>query len=157
MIRKPLIAVVVAAALGVPTGAAAESSTLAVAKRGKLEVLSSAIVKHKSVEMRGGWRNDNQPCSTERRLFVKATIERKSLNPVGGSGASYFRVTRSVMNCAEGGPNPGFRLVPSDGVQAACPDGRWKRGHYRFTTLTRHLASGLTSIATLNLTKRRPC
>jgi hypothetical protein len=157
MIRRTLIAVVVAGALGLPTGAAAEPSTLAVAKLGKLKVLSSVIFKRKSVEMRGGWRNDNQPCSTERRLFVRATIKRKSLNPAGGSGASFFRVTRSVMNCAEGGPNLGFRLVPSDGVQTACPDGRWKRGHYRFTTLTRHRASGLTSVATLRLTRRRAC
>jgi hypothetical protein len=62
------------------------------------------------------------------------------------------------MNCAEDSPNLGFKLRPSGlGIRAACPDGRWKRGRYRFETRTRHLASDVTSVATLELTRRGAC
>ena len=70
------------------------------------------------------------PCTTSRRLRVHAEIQRTAGNNGSGIGMSD---AGPVMNCAEGGPNFGFTLSPSD-AGMACPDGSWKRGRYDFLT-----------------------
>jgi hypothetical protein len=157
MIRKTLIGVVVAGALALPTAAAAETSTIAVAKRGSLNVLSSVVFTSKGVDMMGGWFNTNRSCLAERRLRVSVEFTRTRLN--GSHAATVFdRVTGRVMNCAEGGPNFGFQFLASDFSRGlACPNGRWRPGRYDFKTRTRHLASGVVSVATLSLTRRTAC
>jgi hypothetical protein len=157
MIRKTLVAGVVAGALVLPAGASAETSTFSVAKWGALNVVSSVVFTRTGVDMMGGWFHTQQPCSLERRLRVWVTFTRT--RPNGSHGATVFdSVTRRVMNCAEGGPNLGFHFRAADFSRGlACPDGRWKPGRYDFQTRTRHLASGLLSVATLSVFKRAAC
>jgi hypothetical protein len=149
-------AVAVAAALGalaLPTAAAAETSVFAEAKKGDLRVLSSVLLTRKAVDMMGGWLNESKPCATERRLRVVVRIFRTR----GGSTNQFSdRVTAKRMNCAEGGPNLGFQFDASD-TGFACPNGAWKPGRYDFVTRTRHLASGVVSVASLGWVKRGAC
>jgi hypothetical protein len=89
MIRKTLIAVVVAGALGVPTGAAAETSKLEVAKRGTLKVLSSVIVKHKAVEMMAdGSTTTSHAARNEDCTSGSRSPERASAPTAGGTLSS---------------------------------------------------------------------
>jgi len=133
--------------------AAADPGTFGVARDGQLTVSSSVLVSNKGVEMMGGWTNDAQSCSLERRLRVKILIERTR-----GDVSQVMGDERSgpVMNCAEGGPNFGFQLTAAD-AGMACPDGSWRPGRYDFVTDTFHRARGLRAIATLFFRETDPC
>jgi hypothetical protein len=150
MSRKVFTALVVVGALALPATAGAEISTFSEAKLGELRVLSSVLLTRGAVDMMGGWLNEARPCTAERRLRVVARIYRTRGNATSVTGDN---VTRRMMNCAEGGPNLGFQFD----ARFACPDGSWKPGRYEFVTRTRHLASGLVSVASLGWTKRKPC
>ena len=137
-----------------PGGSAAmDPGTFATARHGQLIVSSSVLVTGRAVEMMGGWTNDAQQCSLERRLNVRVLIDR-----VRGGDTERFsdQTSGMVENCAEGGPNFGFQLRASD-VGMACPDGTWRPGRYDFVTNTRHQARGLRAIATLFFRETDAC
>lgn len=136
-----------------PATAVADPNTFSSAKRGSLLVSSSVLVANKSVDMMGGWVNENVSCRADRRLTVKILIDR-----VRGSHTDRVqrKKTGRVTNCAEGGPNFGFSLRAAD-VGMACPDGSWKPGRYDFVTDTRHHASRLRTIGTLFFRISDPC
>lgn len=153
MSRKAVIVAAVLGALALPTTAAAETSVFAEAKKGDLRVLSSVLLTNRAVDMMGGWLNESQPCTTERRLRVTVRIFRTR----GGSTAVFGdNVTAKRMNCAEGGPNLGFQFDASD-TGFACPNGTWRPGRYEFITRTRHLASDVLAVASLGWVDRTPC
>lgn len=146
---------VVAAMLAIAPGASAvlAPGTFASARDGQLTVSSSILVSGRAAEMMGGWTNDAQPCSRERRLIVTIAIERVR----GGTDQGFAGQTSGrVMNCAEGGPNFGFQVQASD-AGMACPDGTWRRGRYDFVTNTLHRARGLRAIASLFFRETDPC
>jgi hypothetical protein len=153
MSRRPFAAAAALVALAIPTAAAAETSVFAEAKKGQLRVLSSILLTRKAVDMMGGWLHGGQPCTTERRLRVVVKVFRSR-----GGTTNDFRdsVTAKRMNCAEGGPNLGFQLDAAD-TGFACPNGAWKPGRYDFVTKTKHLASGVVSVASLGWNKRAAC
>lgn len=156
MSRTALTATVVLAALALalPTAAAAETSTFAEARRGDLRVLSSVIVTRTAVDLMGGWLNDAKPCTAERRLRVTVTIHRTR----GNTGAAVSQeITRRRANCAEGGPNLGFQIDAETEPNFACSNGSWKPGRYDFITKTKHLRTGVVSVASLSWVKRRTC
>lgn len=155
MSRKLFTALVVVGALALPGTAGAEIATFSEAKRGNLRVLSSVLLTRGAVEMMGGWLNTARPCTAERRLRVVARIYRTRGN---SSSVTGDRVTRRVMNCAEGGPNLGFQFdAETTEPRLACPNGSWRPGRYDFVIRTKHLASGLVSVASLSWTKRKRC
>jgi hypothetical protein len=155
MSRKPFTVLAVVGALALPGTAGAEISTFSEATLGKLRVLSSVVLTRGAVDMMGGWLNTARPCTAERRLRVVARIYRSRGNSTSVTGDN---VTRRMMNCAEGGPNLGFHFdAETTEPRFACPDGSWKPGRYDFITRTKHLASGLVSVASLGWTKREPC
>ena len=153
MRRTSLVIATLVAALALSATAGAEINSFAEARRGTLHVLSSVLVSGHSVDMRGGWFNTSLPCTTSRRLRVHAEIQRTAGNNGAAIGMSD---TGAVMNCAEGGPNFGFTLSPSD-AGMACPNGSWKPGRYDFSTRTRHVRSGVVAIASLSWTKSKAC
>lgn len=153
MSRKAVAVAAAFGALALPTAAAAETSVFAEAKKGDLRVLSSVLLTRKAVDMMGGWLNESKPCTAERRLRVVVRIFRTRGN---SSAVTGNQITRKRMNCAEGGPNLGFQFDASD-TGFACPNGAWKPGRYDFVTRTRHLASGVVSVASLGWVKRRAC
>ena len=153
MRRTSLVIAVLIAALALSATAGAGVSAFAEARRGSLHVLSSVLVSAKSVDMRGGWFNESLSCTTSRKLRVHVQVQRTTAHSSGGVGMVKIG---GVTNCAEGGPNFGFTLSPSD-AGMACPDGSWKRGHYDFLTRTRHVRSGVVAVASLNWTKREAC
>lgn len=147
------MAVTAAAFALAPAAAMADPNTFASARQGALLVSSSVLVANRSVDMMGGWINENVPCNADRRLTVRILIDR-----VRGSNTDRARrkKTGRVTNCAEGGPNFGFTLTATD-VGMACPDGSWKPGRYDYVTDTRHHASGLRTIGTLFFRVSDPC
>jgi hypothetical protein len=153
MSRKAVMVAAVLGALALPTAAAAETSVFAEAKKGDLRVLSSVLLTNRAVDMMGGWLNESQPCTTERRLRVTVRIFRTRGNSTGVFGDN---VTAKRMNCAEGGPNLGFQFDASD-TGFACPNGTWRPGRYEFITRTRHLASNVLSVASLGWRERGAC
>jgi hypothetical protein len=132
---------------------ATDPGTFAAARDGQLTVASSVLVTARAVEMMGGWTNDSQQCSLERRLNVRILIDR-----VRGGNTDRFtdQTSGMVENCAEAGPNFGFQLQASD-VGMACPDGSWRPGRYDFVTNTLHRARGLRAIATLFFRETEAC
>jgi hypothetical protein len=153
MSRKALITTVAVAALALPASAAAETTAFSEAKRGDLRVFSSVLLTNRAVDLMGGWLNEAQPGTTERRLRVTVRIFRTRGNSTAVFGDN---VTAKRMNCAEGGPNLGFQYDASD-TGFACPGGAWKPGRYEFITRTRHLASDVLSVASLGWVKRGAC
>jgi hypothetical protein len=153
MRRTSFVIATLVAALALSATASAEINSFAEARRGSLHVLSSVLVSGHSVDMRGGWFNTSLSCTTSRRLRVHAEIQRTAGNNGAAIGMSD---TGPVMNCAEGGPNFGFTLSPSD-AGMACPNGSWKPGRYDFLTKTRHVRSGVVAIATLSWTRSKAC
>jgi hypothetical protein len=153
MRRTLLVIAVLTAALALNATASAAINAFAEARRGNLHVLSSVLVSAKSVDMRGGWFNESLSCSTSRKLRVHVQVQRTTAHSSGGVA---MVKTGGVMNCAEGGPNFGFTLSPTD-AGMACSDGSWKRGHYDFLTRTRHVRSDVIAVASLNWTKRKAC
>jgi hypothetical protein len=153
MRRTSLVIAVLVAGLALSATAGAEINSFAEARRGSLHVLSSVLVSGHSVDMRGGWFNTSRPCTTSRRLHVRAEIQRTTAH---SSAITGMEKTGRVMNCAEGGPNFGFTISPSE-AGMACPNGSWKPGRYDFLTRTRHVRSGVVAVATLGWTKKKAC
>jgi hypothetical protein len=154
--RKLMTCIALAALFGatVPALASAEPGTFATARKGSLDVTSSIFVTSKAVTLLGGWTDESKPCTAFRAIRVRGEIHFTRPN---GTGQHRIRTRRrAMMNCAEGGPNFGFSRTAA-GAGMACPDGRWKPGRYDFVTRTRHLASGLLSIASLSLVRRGAC
>ena len=153
MRRTSLVVAVLVAALALSATAGAEINSFAEARRGSLHVLSSVLVSGHSVDMRGGWFNTSLSCTTSRRLRVHAEIQRTTAHSGAITGMAK---TGRVMNCAEGGPNFGFTISPSE-AGMACPNGSWKPGRYDFLTRTRHVRSGVVAVASLGWTKKKAC
>lgn len=154
--QKLMMCIALAAlfAATVPALASAEPATLAIARNGSLDVISSIFVTSKAVTQLGGWTDESKPCTAFRALRVTTEIFRTRPNGTGQHRIKTIR--RAMMNCAEGGPNLGFdRTAASVGL--ACPDARWKPGRYDFTTRTKHLASGLVALGTLSWIRRGTC
>jgi hypothetical protein len=154
MRRTSLVVAVLVAVLALSATAGAEFNSFAEARRGSLHVLSSVLVSGHSVDIRGGWFNTSLSCTTSRRLRVRAEIQRTTAHSSAITGTAK---TGRVMNCAEGGPNFGFTISPSEAAGMACPDGSWKRGGYDFLTRTRHVRSGVVAVATLSWRNREAC
>ncbi len=154
--RGVLAAATVGAAILVAApvaSAAIDPGTFAIARDGQLIVSSSVLVTGRAVEMMGGWTNDAQQCSLERRLNVRVLIDRVR---AGNTTRFTDQTSGRVQNCAEGGPNFGFQLQAAD-VGMACPDGSWRPGRYDYVTNTLHRARGLRAIATLFFRETDPC
>lgn len=153
MSRTTMTVAALLVALAVPSVAAAETTAFGQAKRGNLHVFSSIIKTWRAVDMMGGWLNESQSCTLNRRLRVKVEIFRSR-----GNRGDFFedRITRRRMNCAEGGPNLGFNITARE-AGFACSNGRWKPGRYDFLIRTKHLASGISSLAVLHLRMHRAC
>jgi hypothetical protein len=137
------------------TAAAAgpEKTAFGIARSGDLQVSSSAIMLPRAAELRGGWLNEAVPCTETRTLRVTVEINWSR----GSATRSITRTrTRTVENCAEGGPNVGFTLnARANGF--ACPNGLWRPGDYSFTTTTVEEATGLEAAAVLILTRTARC
>ena len=153
MHRPALVIAVLAAALLLSATAASAPATFGEARQGGLHVISSVLWANRSVDMRGGWFNNDVSCLANRRLHVEIEIQRTRGSSNSGFGAVK---TGPVMNCAEGGPNFGFTISPTQ-AGMACPNGTWRPGRYDLLTRTRHVRTGLTALATLSLTRRQAC
>lgn len=124
------------------------------AQRGSLKIVSGVLLNPKGGEMKGVWLNMNEGCLVRRRLRVEIQIDLVS------AAAKTTRIKRSrsgnVENCAEGGPNFGYDLVPR-ALGMGCADGRWRPGRYSMTTETTDTRSGLIAQASLYHQITRRC
>jgi len=134
--------------------AAGEPEVFASSRIGNLDVTAGVLVSPKSVEMRGGWVDETQPCSQTRLLDVRAEVD---YIPFGQEGKRISRKrTFRTANCAEGGPNMGFTLTPK-GIGFGCPSGRWKPGRYHFTTVAVDHRKRLRAVASVGWAKPEAC
>jgi hypothetical protein len=134
--------------------AAGEPSTFAAARLGSLTVTSGVLVSPTAVEMRGVWEDTKRPCTSTRRLTVRAQVDR--VDAAGKTHRVIFTRSFKDANCAEGGPNVGFSLTAKMLV-SACPNGRWKPGIYTFVTTTAEPVRKLKAIASLSWPKPGHC
>ena len=153
MRRCVLVLVVATCALVAAGTASAQLSASSQAKVGHLHVLSTVMISKRSGDFLGGWYNTAVSCSATRRLRVDVTIDWQGANHGVAFGSA---VTGRRANCAEGGPNLGETVTARE-AGVACHDGSWKPGRYDFVTRTKHLRSGVVSVAELTWTKRKPC
>ena len=135
-----------ALAFAVPALSADEPGTYGVAQRGSLKVVSGVLLTPTGGEMKGVWLDEKQICLTRRTLRV--AIEIDLVSPAGTTTRVKRERKGLVDNCAEGGPNFGFDLVPK-ALGLGCANGRWKPGRYSMTTRTTHVRSGLVAAASL--------
>jgi hypothetical protein len=134
--------------------AAGEPEVFASSRIGSLSVTTGVLVAPKSVDMRGVWVDETQPCSQTRLLDVRAQVD---YIPFGGQGQRFERKrTFRTANCAEGGPNMGFTFTPK-AIGFGCPSGAWKPGRYHFTTVALDRRKRLRSVASVGWEKREPC
>ncbi len=116
------------------------------AQRGSLKIVSGVLLDPKGGAMKGVWLNMKEGCLVRRRLRVEIQIDLVS------AAGKTTRIKRSrsgnVENCAEGGPNFGYDLVPR-ALGMGCADGRWRPGLYSMTTKTTDTRSGLIAQASL--------
>jgi hypothetical protein len=140
-------------AAAAPDRAADEPSAYGMAQRGSFKVVSNVLLSPTGGEMKGVWLDGKRGCLDRRTLRVSIQID--LVSPAGKT----TRIKRSrqgaVDNCAEGGPNFGFDLVPK-AYKMACANGRWRPGRYALTTRTLDLRSGISANANLyhQITKR---
>ena len=150
---RTLLAFVVLA-LAVPALAADEPGTFGMAQRGSFKLVAGVILNDRGGEMKGVWLDAKQGCLARRALRVAISIDL-----VDASGKT-TRVKRSrsglVENCAEGGPNYGFDLVPRR-LGLGCASGRWKPGRYSMTTRVTDVRSELLAQASLYRQVTRAC
>lgn len=149
-----LAAVLFALAFAIPAAAADEPGTFGIAQRGSLKVVSGVLLSPTGGEMKGVWLDDRQGCLTRRTLRV--AIEIDLVSPAGKTTRVKRERKGLVDNCAEGGPNFGFDLVPK-ALGLGCASGRWKPGRYAMTTRTTHVRSGLVASASLYRQVTRKC
>lgn len=137
-----------------PATAAESPAAYAVAQQGSLKVVAAVLLSERGAELKGVWLDPKAGCHAARTLRVELTID------LVGAAAKTTRVRRSrrgvVQNCAEGGPNFGFDLVPRR-VGLGCASGRWKPGRYSITTRVTELRSGLVAVASLYRQVTRRC
>ena len=140
--------------LAAPALAADEPAAYGIAQRGSFKVVSAVLLNPTGGEMKGVWLDGKKGCLDTRRLQVSIQID--LVSPAGKT----TRVKRSragaVDNCAEGGPNFGYDLVPK-ALGMGCANGRWRPGRYSLTTKTTDLASGLSAQASLYRQVTRKC
>lgn len=145
---------IVALALAAPAGAADEPGTFGMAQRGSFKLVAGVLLNPTGGEMKGVWMDAKQECRARRTLSVSLSID--LVNAAGKT----TRVKRSrrgpVQNCAEGGPNFGFDLVPR-ALGLGCANGRWRPGLYSMTTRVRDVRSGLVAQASLYREVTRRC
>jgi hypothetical protein len=134
--------------------AADQPGTFGMAQRGSFKLVAGVLLSERGGEMKGVWIDAKQKCSIRRTLRVAVDID--LVNPNG----STTRVKRSrrgpVDNCAEGGPNFGFDLVPRK-LGLGCAGGRWKPGRYAMTTRVTDVRTGLVAQASLYRQVTRRC
>lgn len=148
-------ALVALAALAVVSAsfAADRPAATAVAQRGTLKVVSSALLGPRGGELKGVWLDSRKPCTSRRSLRVSYLVDL-----VAGGKTTRRRAARTglVQNCAEGGPNFGFD-VAARWLGMACPTGRWKPGRYAIVVRTFDAVSGLRAVAALYYQETRRC
>ena len=150
---RALFAVLV---LGLAASAAAADQPAAygLAQRGSLKVVSNVLISPTGGEMKGVWLDGKQGCLDRRTLRVAIQID--LVSPAGKTTRIRRSRTGFVDNCAEGGPNFGFDLVPRT-LGMGCANGRWRPGRYSLTTKVTHVASGLIAQASLYRQVTRRC
>jgi hypothetical protein len=145
---------VLALVLATPAVAADLPEATGMAQRGSLKVVSRVLLSATGGEMKGVWLDGKQSCLTKRALRISIQIDLVS------AAGTTTRITRartgSVDNCAEGGPNFGFDLLPRS-YRMACANGRWKPGRYSMIVKTTHVRSGLIAQASLYHQVTRRC
>jgi len=145
---------VLALALVAPASAADDPSAYGMAQLGSFKVVSGILLNPSGGEMKGVWLDGKRGCLDKRRLRVSMQIDLVSAN---GKTTRVKRArTAAVDNCAEGGPNFGFDLVPKS-LGMGCANGRWRPGRYSMTTKTTDLPSGLSAQASLYHQVTRRC
>ena len=87
---------------------------------------------------------------------LRISIQIDLVSAVGTTTRIKRARTRTVENCAEGGPNFGFDLLPRS-YKMGCANGRWKPGRYSMTVKTTHVRSGLIAQASLYHQVTRGC
>jgi hypothetical protein len=143
------------------TGAATASalaadlpSTIGVAERGTLKVVSNVLLTATGGEMKGVWLDRARPCRERRRLTVRLEID--LVKPNGATQRARYVKFGPVANCAEGGPNFGFDLRPR-ALGMGCADGSWAPGRYAITTRAVEGRTRLQASASLYRQVTRPC
>ena len=149
-----LVVLLVALTFALPASAADEPGAYGIAQRGTLKVVSGVLLMTAGGEMKGVWLDEMQGCRTRRTLRV--AIEIDLVSPAGTTTRVKRERKGLVDNCAEGGPNFGFDLVPK-ALGLGCANGRWKPGRYAMTTRTTHVRSGLVAAASLYRQVTRRC
>jgi hypothetical protein len=146
--------VLLALALVAPAAAADLPEATGMAQRGSLKVVSRVLLSPTGGEMKGVWLDAKQSCLTKRALTISIQID---LVSAAGTTTRIRRArTGSVDNCAEGGPNFGFDLLPRS-YGMGCASGRWKPGRYSMTVKTTHVRSGLIAQTSLYHQITRAC
>ena len=139
-----------------PAGAIAadQPGTFGMAQRGSFKLVAGVLLSERGGEMKGVWIDAKQKCNVRRTLRVALDID------LVGPNGSTTRVKRSrrgpVDNCAEGGPNFGFDLVPRK-LGLGCAGGRWKPGRYAMSTRVTDVRTGLVAQASLYRQVTRRC
>ena len=149
-----VLTAVLALVFAAPALAADDPSAYGMAQRGTFKVVSNVLLSPTGGEMKGVWLDGKRGCLDQRTLRVAIQID--LVSPAGKT----TRIKRSrrgpVDNCAEGGPNFGFDLVPK-AYRMACPNGRWKPGRYSLITRVTDVQSGLAAQASLYRQVTRKC
>jgi hypothetical protein len=134
--------------------AAGEPSVFAAARIGHLDVVSGVLVSPTSVDLRGVWVDETQPCTQTRLLDVKGVVD---YVPFGQQGKRVQRKrTFRTANCAEGGPNMGFTLG-AKAIGFGCANGRWKPGQYTFVTTSVDHRKRLRAVASVGWENKTNC
>jgi hypothetical protein len=140
--------------LAAPAAAADEPGTFGMAQRGSFKLVAGVLLNPLGGEMKGVWLDARKGCLAKRTLRVSISID---LVNAAGRTTRVKRTRRgNVDNCAEGGPNFGFDLVPRS-LGLGCAGGRWKPGRYSMTTRVTDVKTGLLAQASLYRQVTRRC
>lgn len=159
MLRKPVLTLVALVLLTVVVGSAAaavpeEPVAFAMAQRGSFKLVANVLLSERGAEMKGVWLDAREGCLRKRTLRVAILVD------LVNAAAKTTRVRRTrtgrVDNCAEGGPNFGFDLVPRR-IGLGCANGRWKPGRYSLVTRVTDVSTGLVAQASLYRQVTRRC
>ena len=155
MLKKTLVAALLLAVPGGSAWAANEPDAFGETRSGNLRLVSGVVVEPKSVELKGGWLNEKTRCTATRRLRVSTEIFYTAKDGSTTRVRKWGTFPRTP-NCAEGGPNRGFK-IRAKRYKLACPNGSWKPGTYSFVTTTELVGGGLTASASLVWSKTGAC
>ncbi len=123
---------------------------------GTLRVVAGVLVADKTVDLKGAWFDDGKSCTTTQPLKISVSLTYSSTTTPPKTRMAKRSGTFRGANCAEGGPNVGFRLKPA-AVKAACRNGHWKPGQYAFNTSVTDTTAKLTAHASLLWLVDKPC